>query len=82
MDYSSPVSSVLQYLLEFNQIMSIESMMPSNHPSLCGSIIVDTGKSGVLSCVLTEGVLEILASPSCGWVYYVVTTLKSERLNL
>ena len=35
MDCSTPGFPVLQYLLEFAQTMSIESVMPSNHLILC-----------------------------------------------
>ena len=40
MDCSTPVSSVLQCLLEFAQILSIESMMPSNHLILCHPLLL------------------------------------------
>ena len=35
MDCSTPGSSILHYLLEFAQLMSIELLMPSNHLILC-----------------------------------------------
>ena len=34
-DYSTPGFLVLHYLLEFTKLMSIESVMPSNHLILC-----------------------------------------------
>ena len=40
MDYSKPGFPVLQYLSEFAQLMSIESMMPSNHLILCLSLLL------------------------------------------
>ena len=35
MDYTMPVFSVLHHLQEFDQLMSIELVMPSNHLILC-----------------------------------------------
>jgi len=35
LDWSTPGFAVLHYLLEFAQLMSIESVMPSNHLILC-----------------------------------------------
>ena len=40
MDGHTPGSSVLHYLMEFAQIMSIESMMLSNHLILCRSLLL------------------------------------------
>ena len=40
MDCSTPGSSVLHYLLEFAQIHSTESVMPSNHLILCCSLLL------------------------------------------
>ena len=40
MDCSTPGSSVLHCLMEFAQIMSIESMMLSNHLILCHSLLL------------------------------------------
>ena len=40
MDYSPPGSSVLHYLLEFAQIHSVESVMPSNHLILCCCLLL------------------------------------------
>ena len=40
MDCSTPVSPVLPYLPEFAQIVSIESVMPSNHLVLCHPLLL------------------------------------------
>ena len=40
MDCRTPGSSVLHYLMEFAQIMSNESMMLSNHLTLCRSLLL------------------------------------------
>ena len=40
MNCSVPRSSILHYLLEFAQIMSIELVMPSNHLILCCSLLL------------------------------------------
>ena len=39
MDCSTPGPSVLHDLLSFLKLMSIESMMPSNHPILCCPVL-------------------------------------------
>ena len=40
MDCSTPGSSVLHYLSEFPQIMSIQSVMPANHLILCHPLLL------------------------------------------
>ena len=39
-DCSPPGSSVLYYLLEFAKLMSVELVMPFNHPNLCRPLLI------------------------------------------
>ena len=60
LDFNTPGYPVLHHLLEIAQILSIESMMPSNHLILCRSLLllpsifpgirVFSNESALLSC--------------------------------
>ena len=59
MDCSTPGLPVHRQLLEFSQLMSIESVMPSNHLILCHSLLLPPSTFPSIRVFTNESVLHI-----------------------
>ena len=80
MDYSTPGLLVHHQLLEFTQLMSIESVMPSNHLILCHPLLLPPSIFPIIRLFSNETVLHIRWPKF--WSFSFNTSPASEYLGL
>ena len=79
-DCSTPGFLVLHYLLEFVQLMSIESVMPSNHLILCHPLLLLPSIFSSIRVFPSESVLRIRCPKY--WSFSFSISLSNEYLGL